>query len=264
MTDSVRRDRVDGVLVVTIDRPQVRNSLDLDSAVEFAAALDELDETDELRVAVITGAGGSFCAGMDLKAFATTGLRPEVPGRGFAGITRRPPRKPVIAAVEGHALGGGLEVVLSCDLVVAAADAVFAMPEAKRGLIAGSGGLLRLPRRMPLNVAMELGLTGRPFTAQEAHGWGLVNRVAESGAALEAALALAAEVLAAAPLSVELTKQLLTGPAAVLPWGEAFAEQDRLLDLLAASDDAREGAAAFIEKRPPAWTGRRPAGLDGE
>lgn len=264
MTGAVRRESVDGVLVVTIDRPLVRNSLDLDAAVEFAAALDELDESDTLRVAVITGAGGTFCAGMDLKAFAATGLRPEVPGRGFAGITRRPPRKPVIAAVEGHAVGGGLEVVLSCDLVVAASDAVFALPEARRGLVAGSGGLLRLPRRVPVNVAMELGLTGRPFSAQEAHAWGLVNRVADPGHALDAALELAREILAAAPLSVETTKRLIAGPAAALPWDEAFAEQDRLLDLLAASDDAHEGAAAFVDRRPPIWTGRRPAGLVDE
>ena len=261
MNEQVRADRHDGVLVITIDRPQVRNSLDLAAALEFAEALDVLDADDDVRVAVITGAGGTFCSGMDLKAFAATGLRPEVPGRGFAGITRQPPRKPTIAAVEGHAVGGGLEVVLCCDLVVAATDAAFALPEARRGLIAGSGGLLRLPTRVPRNVAMELGLTGRVFSAPEAHAWGLVNRLADRGRALEGAMALAAEVLGSAPLSVEVTKELIAGATASLAWDDAVAEQDRLLELLAGSDDAREGAAAFVEKRPPRWSGHRPPGM---
>lgn len=262
MSGSVRRERIDGVLVVTIDRQRVRNALDYAAAIEFAAALDELDGSDDLRIAVLTGSGGTFCAGMDLKAFAATGRRPEVPGRGFAGITRDPPRKPVIAAVEGHAVGGGLEVVLCCDLVVAASDAVFALPEARRGLIAGSGGLLRLPRRVPVNVAMELALTGRSFSADEAHTWGMVNRVTEPGRALGTALDLAHEVLASAPLSVETTKRIIAGPVTSLPWDEAFAEQDRLLELLAGSEDAREGAAAFVERRPPRWTGSRPSATD--
>lgn len=265
MTGAVRRERVDeGVLLLTIDRPHVRNALNLETALEVAEALDELDGDADLRVGVITGAGGTFCAGMDLKDFAATGQRPEVPGRGFAGLTRHPGRKPLIAAVEGHAVGGGLEVVLACDLAVAAADAVFALPEARLGLIAGSGGLLHFGRRLPRVIALELGLTGRSFSAAEAQGWGLLNRVTPPGGALEAARELARAVLASAPLSIEMTKHLISGPVADLSWDEAFAAQDRILELLAASADAHEGATAFLERRAPQWTGRRPAGMDVE
>jgi enoyl-CoA hydratase len=245
---SVRRDRDGAVLVITIDRPQARNAIDHATAEAIAAALDELERSPELTVGILTGAGGTFSSGMDLKAFLR-GEPSEVEGRGFAGVTEAFVPKPLIAAVEGYALAGGFEVVLACDLVTAADDAVFGLPEVKRGLIAGSGGLLRLPVRVPPQVAMEYALTGAPMPAAEAHRWGLVNRLTPPGDALGAALRLAHEIAANAPLSVRATKALV----ARAPEPEAWARQRALLETIVNSADAREGAEAFVEKRPPNW-----------
>jgi enoyl-CoA hydratase len=242
------------VQVVTINRPEARNAVDLAVAQGIAAALDELDASGELRAAVLTGAGGSFSAGMDLKAF----LRGELPvagDRGFAGITRRAARKPLLAAVEGAALGGGLEIVLACDLVVASATASFGLPEVRRALIAGAGALIRLPRRLPYHVAMELALTGEPLPAERAAALGLVNRLVAPGRALEAALELAALVVRGGPLACEASKRILAG-AVDAGEAEAWRQQDQLLAEVAASHDAREGARAFAEKRAPVWQGR--------
>ncbi len=242
----------DGVLQITIDRPQVRNAIDWQTAQEVAAALDLLDANPDIGIGILTGAGAHFSAGMDLKAFAETGKRPEVEGRGLAGLTRVSPSKPLIAAVEGFAVGGGFELVLACDMVVAAENAVFSLPEAKRGLFAGSGGLLRLPHRVPAPIAMELALTGRTFTVTEAHQWGLINRITPAGQATEGARQLAREVVANAPMSIVYSKHLLTHTAN-LSWDHAMAEQDRMIEELAQSADAREGARAFVERRAPQW-----------
>ncbi len=241
-------------LVITLNRPAARNAVDGDTANAVASALDLLDGDDGLSVGVLTGAGGTFSAGMDLKAFLA-GQRPEVPGRGLAGMTRTPPVKPLIAAVEGYALAGGFEMVLSCDLVVASREASFGLPEVRRGLIAGSGGLLRLPHRIPPAIAMEHALTGEPLSAVEAHRWGLVNRLTEPGQALTEALLLADKVAANGPLAVRVTKQVLTA-ATVLGNTEAWELQDEVLLTVVASHDAREGSAAFVEKRQPVWQGR--------
>jgi enoyl-CoA hydratase len=242
-----------GVLVITLDRPAKRNAVDGHTSRAVAAALDELDTDPDLAVGVLTGAGGTFCAGMDLKAFLD-GDAPEVPGRGFGGLTQAPPVKPLIAAVEGYALAGGCELVLACDLVVAAEDATFGLPEVGLGLIAGSGGLLRLPHRVPRAVATELALTGDRFGAADAHRWGLVNRVVAPGTALEAAVELAERVARNAPLALAATKRLLA--ASDLPDDEAWARQQTELDAIKATADAQEGARAFAERRPPEWTGR--------
>lgn len=247
-----RRDRT---LVITINRPQARNAIDRAVAEQIAAALDLLDADDGLAVGVLTGAGGHFSSGMDLKAFLQTGQRPEIEGRGLAGLTLTPPAKPILAAVEGYALAGGCELALACDLVVAAEDAVFGLPEVKRGLIAGSGGLLRLPRRIPAGIAMEYALTGDPMTATDAHHWGLVNRLCPPGQALEQACVLAAKIAANGPLAVRTTKRLVT-EAAGTTGGGAWERQNALLATVLASADAQEGAAAFVAKRPPVWTGR--------
>lgn len=239
------------VRVITINRPEVRNALDLRTATALAGALDELDARADLSVGVLAGAGGNFSSGMDLKAFLTTGQRPEVPGRGL-GFTRTPPRKPLIAAVEGTALAGGFELVLACDLVVAADDASFGLPEVSRGLIAGAGGLLRLPTRLPRAVAMEYALTGRRIPSEVARQWGLVNRITPPGAALAGAIELAEEVARNAPLALQATKELVARVGD--PDVAAVARQDELVELVVASDDAREGARAFSEKRPPVWS----------
>src|SRR5215212_5980509 len=181
------RVEVDGdVLEITIDRPEARNAVNLAVAEGIAAALDRLDGEESLRAGILTGAGGTFCAGMDLKAFVA-GERPHVEGRGFAGIVQGPPRKPLIAAVEGYAVAGGFEVALACDLIVAARDARFGIPEVKRSLVAAAGGLLRLPRRIPYHLAMELALTGEPISAERAAEMGIVNRLSDPGGALDAA-----------------------------------------------------------------------------
>src|SRR5437016_9289771 len=198
-SDPVLVERRDSTLVIEINRPRQRNAVNRAVSLGIAAALDELDRSADLRVGVLSGRGGSFCSGMDLRAFVN-GERPELEGRGFGGLTESPPRKPLIAAVEGYALAGGCELALACDLIVAADDAWFGLPEVCRGLIAGSGGLVRLRQRIPAAIALEYALTGDRMAARVAHAWGLVNRLTASGQALVAALRLAERITANAPL----------------------------------------------------------------
>lgn len=241
------------ILILTLNRPHARNAMSLQLSEELAEAFDLLDSRPDLSLGVITGSGGTFCAGMDLKGFAR-GEIPIVPDRGFAGLVQRPPRKPLIAAVEGYALGGGFEIALACDLIVAASDATFGLPEVKRGLTANAGGLLRLPDRIPYHIAMELVLTGRMLPAQEAGELRLVNRVSDPGAALDAALELAAEVANNAPLALATSKQVMV-ESVDWPVSEKFARQHDYVDPIRKSSDAKEGARAFAEKRAPVWTG---------
>ena len=241
------------VLVLTMNRPEAKNAMSMAMAHQIAEALEMFDSRADLSVAVITGAGGTFCAGMDLKGFAR-GERPVVEGRGFAGLVQQPPRKPLIAAVEGYALAGGFEIVLSCDLVVASNAAKFGLPEVKRGLTAAAGGLLRLQHRIPYHLAMELALTGRMWPAPEAADVHLVNRLAEPGGALDAALELADEVAANAPLALAASKQVLVR-SVDWPLEEKFERQHEFVDPIRTSADAKEGALAFVEKRAPQWTG---------
>jgi enoyl-CoA hydratase/carnithine racemase len=250
----VLTDRRDGVLLITLNRPDARNAVNLPLAEALSNALDELDGEPSIAVGVLTGAGRGFCAGMDLKAFVT-GERPWAGDRGFAGITRRGPAKPLIAAVEGFALAGGLEVALSCDLIVAAEDARLGLPEVRRGLVAAGGGLLRLPRRIPYHVAMELALTGAPIDARRGAQLGLVNRVSPPGEALEVALELASAVAEGGPLSLIASKRIIEEQQ---DWtiAEMWERQDAICAPIFVSEDAKEGAKAFAEKRPPEWRGR--------
>lgn len=244
----------DRVLVVTLNRPQARNAVNAEVSAAVAAAMDDLEARDDLSVGVITGAGGTFCAGMDLKAFLT-GEDVTSGGRGLAGICERPPAKPLVAAVEGWALAGGCEVVLACDVVVASREAKLGIPEVKRGLVAGAGGLVRLPRKIPQNVANELALTGDPITAERAERLGLVNLVTEPGGALDAALELAGRMTANGPLAMAATKRILAEQA---DWstGEVWERQLEVMSPVFGSEDAQEGARAFAEKRPPQWRNR--------
>jgi enoyl-CoA hydratase len=252
--DAVLRERRARVLVITINRPDQRNAVNAAVAAGIAAALDELDAEPELSVGIITGAGKGFCAGMDLKAFVA-GERPFVPGRGFAGITQRSADKPLIAAIEGFAVAGGLEVALACDLIVASRGARLGIPEVKRGLVAAGGGLFRLPRSLPRNVAMEMALTGDPIEAERAHELGLVNRLAEPGEALTVALELAETIAANGPLALAATKRIMV-ESADWPDSEFFDRQAPIRDPVFNSEDAREGATAFAERRAPVWKGR--------
>ena len=248
------KERDGAVLTITINRPAQKNAMTRAAAEVIAAALDELDADPTLSVGVLTGAGGTFCAGMDLKRFAA-GERASVPGRGFGGLTERPPAKPLIAAVEGHALAGGFELVLACDLVVAAKSARLGLPEVKRGLVARGGGLIRLPERIPRALALELILTGDTFGADRAAELGLVNHLVDDTMALPEALKLAKKLTANAPLAMAAAKRIVT-ESADWPASEAFERQAPLADPVFASEDAREGAVAFAEKRAPVWRGR--------
>ena len=245
---------VDGVLLITLNRPEARNAVNQALAEGVAAALDRLDDEDDLRIGILTGAGKGFSAGMDLKAFLA-GERPYVGDRGFAGITLRAARKPLIAAIEGFAVAGGFEIALSCDLIVAARDARLGIPEVKRSLVAGAGALIRLPKRIPYHLAMELALTGEPIGAERAHAVGIVNRLAEPGEAVAVARQLAGEIAANAPLAVAASKQILQG---AVDWTEAEAwhKQGEIGGPVFTSEDAQEGAKAFAERRPPVWRGR--------
>jgi enoyl-CoA hydratase len=253
MADAVLTEVNDGVAVITINRPQARNAVNGEVAQAIAAAVEELDGASDVRVLILTGAGGTFSAGMDLKGFLA-GDSPVVAGRGFAGITERPPAKPVIAAVEGYALAGGFEIALSCDMIIAGESAKFGLPEVRRGLVAGAGGLLRLPRRVPYHLAMEIAMTGEHFPADRLYQAGLVSRVVGAGEALEAARDLAARVALGAPLALAATKRVIV-ESADWPSGEAFARQGEVIGPVFVSADAMEGAAAFAERRAPAWRG---------
>jgi len=242
----------DRILIITINRPKAKNAVNSAVANGLAAAVDRLDDDPGLSVGILTGAGGSFCAGMDLKAFAR-GELPIVEGRGM-GFTERPPVKPLIAAVEGYALAGGTELALATDLIVASTDSAFGIPEVKRGMVAGGGGLLRLPQRIPSAIAMELALTGENLSAERAHALGMVNVLADPGSALDAAIALAEKIAANGPLAVAATKQIIVESRGWSP-ETMFAEQNKLMAPVFSSNDAKEGAIAFAEKRPPKWTG---------
>jgi enoyl-CoA hydratase len=254
VTDEASTDNVvlveqrDRILIITINRPKAKNAVDAAVSHGLAAAMDRLDGDAGLSVGIVTGAGGSFCAGMDLKAFAR-GENMVVEGRGL-GFTERPPAKPLIAAVEGYALAGGTELALATDLIVASRESAFGIPEVKRGLVAGGGGLLRLPQRIPYAIAMELALTGENLSAQRAHELGLV----EPGSALDAAIELAERITVNGPLAVAATKRIITESRGWSP-KEMWTQQTRILMPVFSSNDAKEGAIAFAEKRPPKWTG---------
>lgn len=248
----VRVERRGAILIVTLNRPQARNAVNRAVSQAVAAAIDLLDGEPDLRVGIITGAGGYFSAGMDLKAFLR-GESPRIEGRGFAGLTEAPPTKPLIAAVDGPALAGGFEIALAADLIVASSTAVFGLPEVRRGLVAAAGGLTRLPARLPRAVALELILTGRSATATELQHHGLVNRVVPDGQALEAAVELALDIAANGPLAVRASKRVVD-EAPSWAQDEMFTRAREIVMPVFDTDDAREGAAAFAERRTPVWT----------
>jgi enoyl-CoA hydratase/carnithine racemase len=252
--EPVLTERRGNVLVITLNRPEVRNAVNAALAAGVGNALEELDADASLSVGVLTGAGGFFCAGMDLGAFVK-GESPWFGDRGFAGIAQRSARKPLIAAIEGFAVAGGMEIALACDLIVAAKGAKLGIPEAKRSIVAAGGALLRLPRRMPYHLVMELALTGDPFLAERFHELGVVNRLAEPGSALEDALGLAAQLSKNGPLALAASKLILQEQ---FDWSRAemWEKQGAITRPVMASEDAKEGASAFKEKRDPVWKGR--------
>lgn len=244
----------DGMVIVTINRPEVKNAVNRAVSYGVCAAIDEMDARDDLRVGILTGAGGNFCSGMDLKAFLR-GESTRVDGRGILGIAMTPPRKPLIAAVEGYALAGGFESVLACDLVVASRDARFGIPEVKRGLAAAAGGLMRLPRLIPQRIAMECALTGDMISAERLYQFGLINQLTEPGGALDAAKLMAKKIIANAPLAVAASKRVIVEQRD-WPLAEMFARQEHITGHLLGTEDAREGATAFAERRAPVWRSR--------
>jgi enoyl-CoA hydratase len=243
----------DGVLEVTINRPAQRNAMTRAVAEAIGAAMDVLDSRSHLRCAILTGAGGSFCAGMDLKGFLRGELPVDARG-GFGGICTWTPRKPVIAAVDGPALAGGFELALACDLIVAGEDARFGIPEVKRGLVAAGGGVVQLPRLLPRALAMELALTGDPIDARRALELGLINRIT-AGPAIAAARELAQTIAANGPLAVAASKGIVRD-SWLWPEADINTHQAPYVAPIFASEDAREGARAFAEKRAPVWQGR--------
>jgi enoyl-CoA hydratase len=250
----VLTERQGNVMIITLNRPQVRNAVNAAVAQGVAGALEELDAEDGLSVGILTGAGGFFCAGMDLGAFVK-GESPWFGDRGFAGIAQRSANKPLIAAIESFALAGGLEIALACDLIVAARGARMGIPEAKRSLLAAGGALLRLPRRIPYHVAMELALTGDPMLSERLHELGLVNRLTEPGQAVQGALELAGALAGNGPLALIAAKRVLQEQ---FDWSldEMWAKQGEIAGPVMTSEDAKEGASAFKEKRAPVWRGR--------
>lgn len=255
MSDLVKVEIIDRIQIITVNRPEARNAINYETAHELAKAFEQLDANPDVVIGILTGAGNTFSSGMDLKAFAHNGQRPLVEGRGFAGLCEKAPKKPMIAAVEGYALAGGCEMALACDMIVAANNANFGLPEVKRGIVPGSGGMVRLPSRIPYHIAMEAVLTGEMLPAVRAHQYGLVNRLVEPGQALDAALDLARIVADNGPLAVQTAKQIVIKSR---DWRQIdmFDLQRPLIAHIFVSADAKEGATAFAEKRKPVWTGK--------
>jgi enoyl-CoA hydratase len=253
MVDYEARDRV---ALITINRPEARNAVNGAVAAGLKAAVERLEADPDAWIGVIAGAGPVFCAGADLKEVAAGRAASLATERGgFAGITRLPRSKPLIAAVDGPALAGGCEIVLTCDLVVASTASSFGIPEVKRSLIAGAGGLFRMARALPRNVAMELALTGDPISAERAYSLGLVNELCEPGGAVDAALALAARVSVNAPVAVQLSRELILAEG-VAGDEAAWRLTDAATATVMRTEDFAEGPRAFIEKREPVWSGR--------
>jgi enoyl-CoA hydratase len=252
--DAVLAERRGNVLLITINRPDVRNAVNGAVAEGIANALEQLDGDEQLSVGVLTGAGGYFSAGMDLGAFVK-GESPWFGDRGFAGIAQRSAKKPLIAAIEGFAVAGGMEIALACDLIVAAKGAKMGIPEAKRSLVAAGGALLRLPQRMPYHVVMELALTGELLPAERFYEFGVVNRLAEPGTAVDVAIELAERLAKSGPLAVIASKRILQEQ---YDWStaEMWEKQGAISGPVFASEDSKEGANAFKEKREPVWKGR--------
>jgi enoyl-CoA hydratase len=247
----------DRVALITIDRPEARNAVNGEVARQLQASVMRLEDSEDLWVGVLAARGPVFCAGADLKEIAAGRAHTLATGDGgFAGITRLGRRKPLIAAVDAPALAGGCEIVLSCDLVVASTAAAFGIPEVKRALVAGAGGLFRLPHTIPFNVAMQLALTGDPITAERAFHLGFVNELCDPGAALDTALALAARICANAPLAVRVSRDGLRRGLLISDDEEAWAMTDAAVLEVMQGEDFAEGPRAFIEKRAPVWTGR--------
>jgi enoyl-CoA hydratase len=253
MSEEILVNEADGILEVTINRPDQRNAMTKQVAEGIAAAMDRLNSENSLRCAILTGAGGTFCSGMDLKGFLK-GEMPVAGDRGFGGLTDWTPEKPVIAAVDGYALAGGMELALACDMIVANKDAKFGIPEAKRGLVAAGGGVVQLPRLLPRPLAMELALTGDPIGAQRAYDLGLVNRVS-CGPAIEAARELANVIAQNGPLALAASKGIIRD-SWLWPADKVNENQTPYIAHVFASEDAREGASAFAEKRKPNWKGK--------
>ncbi len=256
MSDLIQFERQGAVAILRINRPEVRNAFDRATAEAMEAALDAFDADASLRVGVLTGAGVAFSAGQDLKA-AARGEFAQTAKRGGFGIMAQPPKKPLIAAVEGPALAGGFELALSCDLIVASSASQFGLPEVKRSLVAVGGGALRLPRRVPHHIAMEMLLTGDPQSAETMARWGVVNRVCAPGEALAAAIALAETIAANAPLAVAATKEIAVRSGGE-NWSaaEGWMRQMEVAGPVLSSEDFREGLMAFAQKRAPVWSGR--------
>jgi len=248
----VLTDIQDGFIIVTINRPDAKNAMTKAAAEGIRAAMEQLDNDNSLNAGIITGAGGTFCSGMDLKGFLR-GETPAVKGYGFGGITEKGPEKPLIAAVEGYALAGGLELALACDLCVANVNAKFGIPEVKRSLVAAAGGVIKLQQLVGKRIAMEWALTGDFFTAQRAYEVGFVNRVTE-GAAIDAAIELATTVAANGPLALKATKKIINES---YDWTseEAWKKQAEITKPVFTSKDAQEGSLAFAQKRKPDWKG---------
>lgn len=263
MTDVVLTETRGHTLIVTINRPKAANSINAEVHRGLGEAWERAQNTDDIRVVVLTGAGdATFCAGADLKALGTSGVAgitpPETEHWGFAGVVKHHIGKPIISAVNGTALGGGTELALAGDLVVAADTSTFGLPEVTRGLIAGAGGVFRLVAALPRAVAMELLLTGKPMSAEDALRWGLINRMVPRADVLSTALSLADEVASGAPLAVQASKTVARGivDGAVPSEAEGWDLTEQALARLSTSADVIEGIMAFMEKRDPVWTGK--------
>ena len=252
-TPALLRDWDGPVCILTLNQPRARNAIDLDLALALEQALDDAEADPQTQVVILTGSAGDFSTGMDLRA-AARGEFPVAPRRGLLGIAAQPPALPTIAAVEGHALAGGFEVALACDMIVAARDARFGLPEPSRGLVAAAGGVLRLAQRLPRASALEFTLTGREIPAERLHQLGIVNRLTKPGQALREARALAGQIAANAPLSLSLTRRIVDESSS-WPADEAFERQSDIASEATFSDDAQEGMAAFDERREPRWSG---------